>query len=157
MKTELSLLRKLKNEAIWLIIDPWQTQPGPYDGEYIDNVNDYFCKKINEYMHDVKHKFIVLNEKEEAHETFKSYSRIQHPHVKDKILDKNFKDIVYTGFHHGRCTIDRAVSGAKDMFYVKTKQSLDINIYFKRDLLCLLPHDSWLEMDEKSEKYGVLI
>ena len=151
MKTELSLLKRLKNEAIWLIIDPWQTQPGPFDGEYVDNINDYFCKKINEYMHDVKHKFIVLNEKDEMHETFKSYPKLQHPHVKDKILDENFKDIVYTGFHHGRCTIDRPVSGAKDMSYT------NINIYFKRDLLCLLPDDSWLEMDEKSEKYGELI
>ena len=157
MKTESLLLKRLKNEAVWLIIDPWQTQPKPHNSEYVDNVNDYFCKKINEYMHDVKHKFIVLNEKEVVHDIFKSYSKLQHPHVKDKIIDNDFKDIVYTGFHHGRCTIDRPVSGAKDMSYTKTKQSLDINIYFKKDLLCLLPNDSWLEMDEKSEKYGDLI
>ena len=151
MKTESSLLKRLKNEAVWLIIDPWQNQPKPYNNEYVDNVNDYFCKKINEYMYDIKHKFIVLNEKEIVHDTFKSYSKLQHPQVKDKIIDNNFKDIVYTGFHHGRCTVDRPVSGAKDMSYE------NINIYFKKDLLCLLPNDSWLEMDMKSEKYGELI
>ena len=145
-------LKRLKNEAVWLIIDPWQTQPKPHNNEYVDNVNDYFCKKINEYMHDVKHKFIVLDEKDIAHDTFKSYPKLQHHYVKDKIIDSDFKDIVYTGFHHGRCTIDRPVSGAKDM-HTKTK----LNIYFKKDLLCLLPDDSWLEMDEKSEKYGELI
>ena len=145
-------MKRLKNEAVWLIIDPWQTQPKPHNNEYIDNVNDYFCKKINEYMHDVKHKFIVLDENDIVHDTFKSYPKLQHRHVKDKIINSGFKDIVYTGFHHGRCTIDRPVSGAKDM-YTKTK----LNIYFKKDLLCLLPDDSWLEMDEKSEKYGELI
>jgi hypothetical protein len=31
------------------------------------------------------------------------------------------------------------------------------NIYFKKDLLCLLPGDSWLEMDKISEQYGELI
>ena len=40
----ISLLQKLQNEAIWLIIDPWATQPEPFNNEYVNNINNYYCK-----------------------------------------------------------------------------------------------------------------
>ena len=143
------LLQKLKNEAVWLIIDPWEKQPKPYDNEYVSNINNYYCNKIDEYMHDVNHKFIVLEENETVHETFKGYPRIQHQFVNEEIKDK-FDTIVYVGFHHGRCTIDKPKSGAKYMHE-------NYKVYFKENLLCLLPGDSWVEMDKKTKKYGEII
>ena len=145
----ISLLQKLQNEAVWLIIDPWDTQPKPFDNEYVNNNNDYYCKKINEYMHDIKHKFVVLDENDTVHKIFKGYPRIQHQLVNETIKD-NFDTIVYVGFHHGRCTIDKPGSGAKNM-------SKTYTLYFKENLLCLLPGDSWLEMDKKVKKYGEII
>ena len=38
----ISLLQKLKNDAVWLIIDPWETQPKPYNNEYVNNINNYY-------------------------------------------------------------------------------------------------------------------
>ena len=145
----ISLLQKLQNEAIWLIIDPWATQPEPFNNEYVNNINNYYCKKIDEYMHDVKHKFVVVNENETVHEIFKGYPKIQHEFVNEKIKD-NFDTIVYVGFHHGRCTVDKPISGAKHM-------SKNYKVYYKENLLCLLPGDSWIEMDKKAEKYGEMI
>ena len=143
------LLEKLKKEAVWLIIDPWETQPEPYNNEYVNNINNYYCKKINEYMHDVQHKFVVLDENDTVHKIFKGYPRIEHQFANDKIKD-NFDTIVYVGFHHGRCTIDRPVSGARNM-------SKKYKLYFKENLLCLLPGDSWIEMDKKVKKFGEII
>ena len=145
----ISLLQKLKNDAVWLIIDPWETQPKPFNNEYVNNINNYYCKKINEYMHDVKHKFVVLDENDTVHEIFKGYPRIQHKLLNEKIKD-NFDTIVYVGFHHGRCTVDRQGSGARNV-------SKKYKLYFKENLLCLLPGDSWLEMDKKVKKYGEII
>lgn len=146
---------QLKDNAIWLIFDAWAKQPPPYSSKYVNTVNDYFCHKINEYMKSVKHKFVVLNqndiESNGIHNAFKDYLVIGHEQVKEVV--KGFTSIVYTGFHHGRCTIDRRLSGAEDMYH----DTNNYNIYFKKDLLCLLPGDSWLEMDKKSEQYGELI
>ena len=144
-----SLLQKLKNEAVWLIIDPWKVQPKLIDDEYVKNINNYYCNKIDEYMCDVKNKFVVLNENETVHEIFRDYPRIQHKFVNDEIKDK-FTTIVYVGFHHGRCTIDKPGSGAKYMYQI-------YKIYFIENLLCLLPGDSWIEMDKKTKKYGEII
>jgi len=144
----------LKDNAIWLIFDAWAKQPPPYHGKYVDSVNDYFCHKIDEYMKEVKHKFVVLNTEEKIknglHKVFKDYLIVEHKDIPNIV--KGFTSIVYTGFHHGRCTIERKLSGAKDMYH-----NTLTNIYFKKDLLCLLPGDSWLEMDKKSEQYGELI
>ena len=54
------------------------------------------------------------------------------------------------GFHHGRCTVDKPISGAKYM-------TQNYKVYFKENLLCLLPGDSWIEMDKKAKKYGEMI
>ena len=147
--SDTSFLDKLKKEAVWLIIDPWEKQPKPLNNEYVNNINNYYCKKIDEYMHDIQHKFVVLDKDDIVHEIFKDYPRIQHQFVNEKIKD-NFDTIVYVGFHHGRCTIDKPASGAKHM-------SKNYKLYFKENLLCLLPGDSWIEMDKKVKKYGAII
>ena len=100
-------------------------------------------------MHDVKHKFVVVNENETVHEIFKGYPRIQHQFINEKIKN-NFDTIVYVGFHHCRCTVDKPISGAKYM-------TQNYKVYFKENLLCLLPGDSWIEMDKKAKKYGEMI
>ena len=145
----------LKDDAVWLIIDPWVRQPKPHNTQYVNNINDYFCHKIHEYMKSVKNKFVVMhnNERESygVSELLKDYPRLTHEEVPNRL--KTVTSVVYVGFHHGRCTINRDYSGAKFMRHHNDK----LNIYFKKDLLCLLPGDSWLEMDKKSEQYGELI
>ena len=157
----------LNDDAVWLIFDPWKKQPKPcpcrksdcelYHGRgiadgYADNINDYYAHKINEYMQDVKHKYVVINSNErEARglsDVFKDYNIVEHHEVPG--IAKDFKSKVYVGFHHGRCTIDRSTSGAKQM--KDTHQ-----LYFKTELLCCLPGDSWNKMNKISQEYGELI
>ena len=149
------MIDKLKDEAAWLIFDPWQTQPPPYEGDYVNNINDYFAIKIAEYMKDVKNKFIVIFRTMKEHYGLSKHLQdipvIHHQDIRFNLLP--FNDIVYTGFHHGRCTIDTHDSGAKFLSQDKAK----FNIYFKKELLCLLPGDSWIAMDNKSKQYGELI
>lgn len=160
----------LKDDAVWLIFDPWNEQPKPcpcrksdcdhyhgnYPDGYIDGINKYFAHKIDEYMQDIKTKYVVINsderEKHGLSDVFKDYNIIEHHEVPN--ITKDYESIVYTGFHHGRCTIDRSNSGAKEM---KMNRHQPTHLYFKTDLLCCLPGDSWIKMDKISQEYGELI
>jgi len=145
----------LNDDAIWLIFDPWTSQPEPHNTVYVNNINDYFCHKIHEYMKDVKHKFVVMHNKERnaygVNELLKELPQITHEEIPN--LLEPITSVVYAGFHYGRCPIDREYSGAKFM----KQHNHKLNIYFKKDLLCLLPGDSWLEMDKKTKEYGEII
>ena len=143
------------NETAYLIFDPWRVQPPPHEGRYVDNVNDYHAIKIAEYLKDKPNKFVCMFESTKefygVHKAFEDYTFVRHQDIRSKIMW--FKNLVYCGFHHGRCTIDTHDSGAKFLSQDKAK----FNIYFKKELLCLLPGDSWIAMDNKSKQYGELI
>ena len=146
-------------DAVWLIIDPWGTHPeqkkNKYNLEYINNINDYFGHKIYEYTKDIKYKYTVIDyhirKTYKVHNKLKNYPAISHKEAPNII--GRFPAVVYTGFHHGRCILHRDYSGARFISenYKNTK------IFFKRDLICLLPGDDWLVMDKNSKIYGELI
>tara|TARA_Y100000004_G_C8843548_1_gene381572 strand:+ start:183 stop:635 length:453 start_codon:yes stop_codon:yes gene_type:complete len=147
------------DKTAYLIFDPWQVQPPPYESDYVNNVNDYMGNKIVEYLQDVPqhNKFVCMftsmAETYGVHKGMKKYDFLRHQDVPDRMVKGNFDNLIYCGFHHGRCTLDTKDSGAKFMSQHKRKW----NIYFKKELLCLLPGDSWIDMDNKSKQYGELI
>ena len=129
------------NETAYLIFDPWRVQPPPHEGRYVDNVNDYHAIKIAEYLKDKPNKFVCMFESTKefygVHKAFEDYTFVRHQDIRSKIMW--FKNLVYCG--------------AKFLSQDKAK----FNIYFKKELLCLLPGDSWIAMDNKSKQYGELI
>ena len=142
-------------KTAYLIFDPWRVQPPPFEGNYTDNINDYHANKIAEYLENKPHKFVLMFESTKefygVHKKFENYEFIRHQDFRSRMMW--FENLIYCGFHHGRCTIDTKDSGAKYVSQDKHKW----NIFFKKDLLCLLPGDSWIDMDNKSKQYGELI
>ena len=104
-----------ENKTAYLIFDPWRVQPPPHEGKYVDTVNDYFAIKIAEYLKDKPNKFVCMfNSTKEfygVHKAFEDYTFVRHQDIRSRIMW--FENLVYCGFHHGRCTIDTHDSGAK--------------------------------------------
>ena len=150
------LLEHLKNNALWIIMDPWYPHCGPEDVEAHPDINErnlVTLEAIADYLPKLKHVVVSCGQGQ-------IYSRLKHiPNVKTDIeqvktvIDRyKIKDIVWVGLHHGRCILNSNL-GVKRISSVYP----DCSCWIKKDLVCTFPVDNELNMDEKSSKFATLI
>lgn len=124
----------LVDQALWMVIDPWTLQPNSKPTDPTNYINQYFCAFIAYSLSNfqVQHKCISLDEKQYTRSPcFSGYLNMDLGHeVEQYLTDHKLENIVYTGFHHGSCIIDRC-TGAKAMREKAT-------IYVKKDCTCTL-------------------
>lgn len=108
---------ELKKDAVWVIMDPWQTQPLgrrklPTD---INEHNKKTAIKINEYIYNTKN---VVVSCPKTHlpviDCFSSLINVENSILKllSYCIEKNASSIVYCGFHYGHCILFKP-DGAK--------------------------------------------
>lgn len=154
--------QSLIDTALWLIIDPWQYQVQhkpdgmprhqSYGGDaYLNIVNHYFRHKISQYLTawTPKHLYVSSPSHIETADEFKNLTQIRYTDVEKKVVEQNFTDIVYVGFHYGLC-INHEPQGCKHMHQFA-------KCYVVKDLVCLFPGESWIAMDKETEKYATII
>lgn len=120
-------LEFLHDNALWIIMDPWYPSPYPGDVEADPDINkrsDVMVKKIVEYLPNLKHVKVSCPELFDIHpdlahiENYPNASHNQPTFANLKIaqylMDNDICDIVYIGFHLGRCILNKD-SGAKMM------------------------------------------
>jgi hypothetical protein len=124
----------LIDSALWVVIDPWDLQPGLDPDHRINYINNYYCAMIDYYLNKfvIKHKCISLDEEKYTRSSyFKTYSNMT---LREQIIDYlskyQLQNVVYTGFHNGLCIIDKD-TGVKSI-------KKDANVYIKKDLVCTL-------------------
>ena len=157
-----SMDQKLINSALWLIIDPWQHQiqhkpdgmprHQSYGGDqYLNVVNHYFRHKILLYLTHwaPKHLYVSSPSHIETGHEFKDIPVLRYTDVEKKVVEEKFTEIVYTGFHYGRC-INNPPQGIKHMHQFA-------KCYIVKDLVCLFPSDNWIQMDNISKQWAEII
>ncbi len=145
----------LIEHALWIIVDPWSEQPndtnGKYNSTYMTIVNDYYCKKIDNYLQEwkVKNVVVALENKFEVNSRLINYQRLNYEDV--KIHAEKFRDLVYVGFHHGNCITYNKIIGTEVM-------SKKWNCYVQHGLVALIGEDkNWIKQDEVASESAVLI
>ena len=128
----------LVDNALWLVMDPWQFQPTRKDnpqevGTNQNSINDYFSELIAWRLKAMTHKCISCWEYRNDREMsryFDDYLRLHDVNAIEKYCQANDIDsIVYTGFHFGRC-VDQNKTGARVM------QAQGYDTYLALDLVC---------------------
>ncbi|MDA8842074.1 hypothetical protein N9N08_00180 [bacterium] len=158
-------LKELQRSALWLIIDPWATSPNPEDNRRepnLDILNEIVLTKIIDYLPKLNH--VAVSCGPTIHPLVKHIINLDYGSSdqsgprQDKFqalieyTEKNdIKDIVYVGFHHGMCIINRPI-GAKNL-----SLCTDLRLYIKRDLVGVLPWSVPSDMDRDSSLYAKLI
>jgi hypothetical protein len=156
----------LRNNALWVIMDPWH--PTPYEQDlikcpYIEDHNQKTLDKIIDYFSfsKVKYRCISCPEFIIEHNNCKkvfSHKKINHLfNLKNNysnlelVMNKlNLNNIVYCGFHYGQCILhkpDGAINASKKF-----------TTWVKKDLCCLFPEElSWEQADFNTLKYSTII
>ena len=154
--------QELIQSALWLIIDPWQYQIqqkssalSPHQqwasDAYLNIVNHYHRTKIAQYLTHwaPKHLYVSSPPHIETGHKFKHIPVLQYTDVEKKVVDENFTEVVYTGFHYGMC-INYESQGIQHIHKFA-------KCYVVKDLVCLFPGESWIAMDKETEKYATII
>ena len=128
----------LIEDALWLIMDPWVKSPA-HDlllYPYLDAVNHLHAKKIEHYLMDIPENHVVYAVDGEPMPYFKKYKNMEScRHVNGHMMKYiDTKNIVYCGFHHGRCirTSDAGIINMVSFGYI---------CYVKHDLTAIFPGD----------------
>jgi len=147
-------LEELEKTALWIIMDPWETSPYERDNlrePNLDKLNEEVLIRIVDYLPKLNHVLVSCSvyenkRKVKLHNLIKHIRNVNHNTelLNNYIQNNNIKDIVYTGFHHGRCILSRDV-GAKAL-----SEKTDLRLYIKRDLVATLPWDDEIDADRKS-------
>ena len=153
---------ELIQSALWLIIDPWQHQiqhkpdgmPShqSWGGDaYLNIVNHYHRIKISQYLTHwaPKHLYVSTPPHIETGHEFKNIPVLQDTDVKKKVVEEKFTEVVYTGFHYGRC-INNPPQGIKNIHQFA-------KCYVVKDLVCLFPSDNWIVMDNITRQWAEII
>ena len=129
----------LQKEALWIIVDPWSTQPEQDQLEFselgidINQHNNIFLDKLQHDLDFVKNIIVYQEARGPLHSLYTDYPR--YTYIKQLSIDcKKYSHLVFCGMHYGMC-VHSAVT--------RLQKSLpDKNYYVKRDLCCLMPlHD----------------
>lgn len=142
----------LKKNALWIIMDPWEKHPYPKDFQKCPNIdlnNDEMVKKIAEILPEITYAVTSCLKQFPVHPLLQHLPNLHDSDRELKIYmtKNNLKDIVYIGFHHGRCILNRR-TGA-----IRTGKNLKCNLWLKRELVGVLSYDDPEVMDEKSKNY----
>ena len=132
-----------KNQ-LFLVIDPWLVQPGfapDPPNQTIDEYNNDVAIKIADYAKDILHRAVAVYQGLEVNPLLSDWIVLNDPESVNEYMEAHhLTSIVYAGFHHGQCLLDRP-SGIIEM-------SKYHKCYLKRDLVCILPGTDEDEMDK---------
>lgn len=156
------IMGRLHQNALWLIKDPWYPHPFKQDLIYHPNLNvenNIVVDKILCYLPKLKHVKISMS-LEHRNTTINIHPKLSHLDntygqlwTVYSFMKKNaLTDIVYCGFHYGRCIID-STDGAK-------KLSRYFNIYVKKELCGIFLGGKIKNIehaDEITRNYAVII
>lgn len=120
-------LEWLKANALWVIMDPWYPHPWPHDVQAdpkIDERSNEMVGKIVEFVKDVNHVKLSCPDRFPIHPDLthiENYANETHQppdtanfKLAQYMVDHDIQDLVYIGFHLGRCILNKE-SGAKTM------------------------------------------
>ena len=134
-----------KNQ-LFLVMDPWHVQPGGVEPQYentIDEHNNDVAIKIADYAKDISHRAISIPVENPVNPLLSDWIVLNDAEAINEYMEAHhLTSIVYAGFHHGQCLLDRP-AGMKQM-------SNYHKCYLKRDLVCTLPGNDEEEMDRRS-------
>jgi hypothetical protein len=163
MLNEYESISDLENNALWIIMDPWY--PTPYSDilklfPKIDEYNQITLDKIIQYIPRLKHVCISCPSfifTEGGKKFVTPHSSISHLfNLKNNLLNLidymkkiNLSNIVYCGFHYGKCILDKP-DGAMN-------SSKIYNVWVKKDLCGYLPDLPISKYDEEVRKYCTII
>jgi hypothetical protein len=153
-----------KNNALWVIMDPWH--PTPYEQDliqcpYIEDHNQKTLDRIIEYLTKVTYKCISCPDvivDNNLHKKVFPHKKVSHLfNLKNNCDNLEFmmnklklNNIVYCGFHYGQCILhkpDGAINASKKF-----------TTWAKRDLCSLFPEElSWEQSDFTTSKYCTII
>jgi hypothetical protein len=151
-------LSPLEKNALWIIMDPWYPTPVVQDisdHPNLDDINMVTMKKIVSYVHRLKHAVVSMDTDMNIYHELRHISNIGYDYdmLEQYILTHGIRDIVYMGFHHGRCITDRDTG----LMAVKTKLKDSVNLWVKRDMVGIFPGDDPAEKDIKTLQYANFI
>jgi hypothetical protein len=153
----------LQKKSLWIIMDPWHPTPYSKDIEIfpkIDEYNQITFKKILNYIPKLKYvciscpTFILDNNVPKLVTPHPEVSHLLN--LKNNYLNLithmktiNLNDIVYCGFHYGKCILDKpdGVRNASKLY----------KVWVKKDLCCYLPDLPICEYDKLTEQYSTII
>ena len=156
-------LNYLEKNALWLIMDPWYPHPWKHDVVADPKINERsqaIIEKIVDYLPKLTHVKLSCPSKFPIHPALahienypnETPGSLRADRLITKYMDShNLTDIVYIGFHLGRCII-RKESGAKMMSYYEKYK-----LYMKDDLVGRLITDDEEAMLAESAKWLTII
>lgn len=145
----------LKYHALWIIMDPWEKHPSIDDVLLCPDLNDEnlaMAEKICAYVQSFPHVKVSCDK------NCAVTSCLSHLHnicydvsaVVNYMTDNSLQDIVYAGFHHGRCTVGRP-TGARSRHLQKYRR------WVVRDLVGVLCFDDPEIQDQITREHAMLI
>ena len=136
-------------------MDPWHDHPFPHDINRCPDLNQQnhtMSAKISNYINSCNHVLVSCDKKYPVSECFKHYRNVAYKPttVVEYIMNKQLEHIVYVGFHHGRCILNRP-TGAKSSYFSNYEK------WVVRDLVGVLCFDDPCKMDSKTQQYATLV
>jgi len=151
----------LQQNALWIIKDPWYPHPYRTDSAYCPNINEensLMVDKIVSFLSKLKHVKVSMALKDgnivrKVHPKLTHINNIEGVPWRILLIMKqyNLKDIVYCGFHYGKCII-YSTDGARVM-------SNFFNVYVKKDLCGFFAGKRFTieRADDITRKYATII
>lgn len=156
-------LEYLHKNALWLIMDPWDPHPWPHDVKADPKINERshaMVEKIVEYLPNLTHVRLSCPKKFPVNKLLDNIENFYNetpgvPRADQQIITymehNNLKDIVYLGFHLGRCILMKE-SGAIHMSKYRRYR-----LWMKQDLTGHLITDNYDVMLNESKKWMNII
>ena len=146
----------LKKHAVWIVVDPWEKHPFPNDLKRCPDINKHNIAVIAEIAKVLPELHYAVTSCPQIYPVHPLLQHLPNIYHYDRFLFNyinkySIKDVVYLGFHHGRCILGSPI-GAIALHKLKT-----YNLYLKRDLTGTLSYDDPLVMDQKSKNYLTFI
>jgi len=148
-------------KTLWVVMDPWSDQPNrsnqwsPEKLTYINNINDFIAKKIAEYFEAWKIPYCNILICTDLNNGPVHFKLRQYFTISSNVYDiwnymekQKFKNIIYTGFHHGVCLLHRKAGALQG-------RKLKYNTYIHREFIAPLADDSWITNDYKTLRVGI--
>jgi hypothetical protein len=151
-------LATLQDQAVWLVMHPHRNMGWEEDTmwPWLPHEMIRTSQKIDYYLKDCKHKFIVCNKEKDPIANFSKWKQMNQRQALIKYCNKNnITKIVYTGFHYGVCILSEKEVGATAMY-----QNSQLELFVKRDLTDIGPGatvDSWGQADDNTKLVAQII
>jgi len=151
------LLPDLAQSALWLVIDPFDTQPSMANKssppEHVDAYNNAACIKISYYLEGVTHKFVRLLPNHRVNCNLETYPRMNSHDMLTRYMEQNgLTRIVYCGFHYGVCVHNTNIGIAA--------MHKEYECFLKHDLCFVFPDNNTYAhqtADKLTQQYGTII